>query len=138
MLLAKKTIENIQKAITSSKFSVKDIKVKAVYSTPKITLAEYLLDGELVVSQLYPVAGSKISDLILDAAAFSDYYLLSEVYGGLEKDDTAELILEIWPCTGKQNVVSINNTKVTEPPASKSSLERLKNNFNHQPRRHCK
>lgn len=138
MLLAKNTIENIQKAITSSKFSVKDIKVKAVYSTPKITLAEYLLDGELVVSQLYPVAGSKISNLILDAAAFSDYYLLSEVYGGLEKDDTAELILEIWPCTGKQNVVSINNTKVTEPPASKSSLERLKNNFNHQPRRHCK
>ena len=138
MLLAKTTIENIQETIVSSKFSVKDIKVKAVYSTPKITLAEYLLDEELVVSQLYPVAGSKISDLILDAAAFSDYYLLSEVYGGLEKDDTAELILEIWPCTGKQNVVSINNTKVTEPAASKSSLERLKNNFNHQPQRHYK
>lgn len=138
MLLAKNTIENIQKAIISSKFSVKDIKVKAVYSTPKITLAEYLLDGELVASQLYPVAGSKISDLILDAAAFSDYYLLSEVYGGLEKDDAAELILEIWPCTGKQNVVPINNIKITEPAASKSSLERLKNNFNHQPRRHYK
>ena len=138
MLLAKNTIDNIQKTIVASKFSVKDIKVKAVYSTPKITLAEYLLDEELVVSQLYPVAGSKISDLILDAAAFSDYYLLSEVYGGLEKDDTAELILEIWPCTGKQNVVSINNTKVTEPAASKSSLERLKNNFNHQPQRHYK
>lgn len=138
MLLAKNTIDNIQKTIVASKFSVKDIKVKAVYSTPKITLAEYLLDEELVVSQLYPVAGSKISDLILDAAAFSDYYLLSEVYGGLEKDDAAELILEIWPCTGKQNVVSINNTKVTEPAASKSSLERLKNNFNHQPQRHYK
>lgn len=138
MLLAKNTIENIQKAIDLSKFSVKEIKVKAVYSTPKITLAEYLLDGVLVASQLYPVAGSKISDLILDAAAFSDYYLLSEVYGGLEKDDTAELILEIWPCTGKKNVISINNTKVTEPPASKSSLERLKNNFNHQPRRQYK
>ncbi len=138
MLLTAKTIENVQKAINKSSYTVKEIKVKAIYTTPKISVALYILDGELVASQLYPVAGSKISDLILDAAAFSDYYLLSEVYGGLEKDDTAELILEIWPCTGKQNVVSINNTKVTEPPASKSSLERLKNNFNHQPRRHCK
>ena len=39
MLLAKTTIENIQKTIAASKFSVKDIEVKAVYSTPKITLA---------------------------------------------------------------------------------------------------
>lgn len=136
MLLSKNTVKNIQKAIEASSFTVKDIKVKAIFSNSKISLALYNLDGEMVVSQLYPAVGSKMSDLILDAAAFSDYYLLDQVYSGLEKDDIAELILELWPSQEKRNVVQISSSK--PEPVSQASLNKLANNFNRHNSRYRK
>lgn len=135
MLLTAKTIENVQKAINKSSYTVKEIKVKAIYTTPKISVALYILDGELVASQLYPFKGAKMSNLILDAAAFCDYYILEEIYRGLEKDDTAELIESLWPCNDKRNVVEISSLK--ENQISKESFNNLANKFNnnHQRRR---
>lgn len=127
MLLSQKTIDNVQSAINTGSFVTDAIRLVAIYSTKSLTLALYHLGEKQVVSELNPVVGSKLGDLILNAAAFSDFYLLEEIYSGLEKDNVAEKVLEIWPNKDGKKVVSIVDTV---PPVSADKLASLAMRFN--------
>lgn len=134
MLLSKETVANIQAKIEKSNFSVKEIGVNAIYSSSKLTVARYTLDGEEVVSQLHPQPNVNLADLIIDAAAFSDYYRLSEVYSGLEKDEVAEFVLKQWPGENTENVLIFNSKEKVpfgrDSVPSQEKMNQLAERFN--------
>lgn len=97
MFLSKDTIKNVQHLVEANTCTIESVTVEAIYSHRGETYVKMAIDGSGAVAVFTAKPGQKLHDYILDAVRWKSYYLLNEVYGGLECDDSAEKILELWP-----------------------------------------
>nr|UVX42958.1 MAG: hypothetical protein [Bacteriophage sp.] len=97
MFLSKDTIKNVQHLVEANTCTIESVTVEAIYSEHGETYVKMTVGGLGAVAVFTVTPGQMLHNHILDAVRWKSYYLLSEVYGGLECDDAAEKIMKLWP-----------------------------------------
>jgi len=124
MFVNESTLKTIQTKLVQSSQLYENVEVKQIWQGKKKLFVKFLLNGTEAVSVVYPEPGEFIHDVICTAVRWGDYYILSEVYRGLEIDENAADILLVWPATTpSDNVVSMTKTDL------ETSVSRLQSRF---------
>lgn len=130
MFLSKDTIKNVQRLVEANICAFESVSVEAIYSEHGETYVKMVVDEVGIVAMFTTKPGQKLHDHILDAIRWKSYYVLSEVYDGLEVDLAADKILLLWP-SAVDNIRAINNPlKASVEQIDQKHLQQLQKKFN--------
>lgn len=110
MFLNALTVKNIQARLDEKCVFIDDVVIRAVYWSRDTVLVRYVFNGDDVVSYIDLPEGDFVADALSQAISIRDFYRFADLAAGLEKDESAEAILKVWPIA-----VEVSNVFLIKP-----------------------